>query len=299
MTRRTARSRSWGREGSRPAGSQAARARPQPPGPRHPNDRLGPPRQRVTAKRRVAAIEGSLPPEDIVLHVIAEAHQYASLEAYGRSLVDTPVEATPLSRIGKQTEDAVRAGMRGKPRDDIDKAVRRAVGDAVFRYILFLRMNTEAHELAGPTRRDACVRSVLVDGRNGRVQRGIRRGRRGADGVLAGLAVVAASLLATSLIEDDARGELERRYLGGQSALLRMPSKSGIASARSSTDCGRSPRHTSSGATRRPSVPIRSAGRSSTSGPPRGRSGLPTTPGSRRSSGLARTCGPRRSWSDG
>ena len=60
--------------------------------------------------RRVDALESSLDPREFAFHVIAEAREYANLEAYARALVDVPVEAAPMSRIGAHAESSVRAG---------------------------------------------------------------------------------------------------------------------------------------------------------------------------------------------
>ena len=117
----------------------------------------------MTTPRRVVALESSLDPREFVFHVIAEAREYANLEAYARSLVDVPVEAAPLSRLGAHAETSVRARMKGQPREKVDAAVRRAVGDAVFRYVLFLRLNTSALEMSEREGLRAAA-TVLLDG---------------------------------------------------------------------------------------------------------------------------------------
>ena len=75
--------------------------------------RRRPPGWRVTVARRVAALEASLGPTELVLHVLAEARTFASLEDYARSIIGQPVDAAPLSRIGAGTEASVRAAMKG------------------------------------------------------------------------------------------------------------------------------------------------------------------------------------------
>lgn len=180
----------------------------------------------MTATRRVAAIEASLGPLEVVLRVIAEAQEYASLDAYARGTAEVPVESAPMTRIWKETEASVRVAMKGKPRDDVDRAVRRAVGDATFRYLLFLRINTAAFEIADREglRASACtywMGSLLGGPREAdlepaewaehrKEQAECWRSWRG----------VVASLLVLSLVEDDAREQLEARYLGGRPALL-------------------------------------------------------------------------------
>jgi hypothetical protein len=68
--------------------------------------------------------------------------------ARARAVAEVPVEAAPMSRIGSEVEASVRSTMKGRPREEIEQAVRRALGDAAFRYILFLRLNAAALELA-------------------------------------------------------------------------------------------------------------------------------------------------------
>jgi hypothetical protein len=180
----------------------------------------------VTTKRQVAALEGSLDPLAVVLRVIAEAHEYASLDAYARAIAEQPVEIAPLTRISKEIESSVRTTMKGKPRDDVEATVRRAVGDGVFRYILFIRVNTAALEIAEREglRAAACfywMGCLLGGPREGdlepaawkehqKEQAECWRSWRG----------VVASILLLSLEEEDAREQLEARYLGGRTALL-------------------------------------------------------------------------------
>lgn len=165
-------------------------------------------------------------PHEIAFHVIAEACEYASLEAYARSFVDLPVEAAPLSRISAQVQASVRAQMKGQPRDKVDGAVQRAVGDAVFRYLLFLRLNTSALEMSQLEGLRAAATFYWMGCLLG--------GPREADLAPAAWAAhqaeqaeawmlwraMVASLLVVSLVEEEAREQLEGRYLGGQSALL-------------------------------------------------------------------------------
>ena len=65
--------------------------------------------------------------------------------------------------IGDRVEAAVRDAMKGQPRDAIEAAVRRAVGDGVFLFSLALGLNVVALEMrqaGGPARH----RRLLLDG---------------------------------------------------------------------------------------------------------------------------------------
>jgi hypothetical protein len=101
-----------------------------------------------TASRRVAKLEGALHPREAVLAWLVEAQQYPSLVDHVRSIAELPVEAAPLSVIGNRVEAAVRDAMKGMPRDAVEAAVRRAVGDGVFLFTLAIGLNAEALKLA-------------------------------------------------------------------------------------------------------------------------------------------------------
>jgi hypothetical protein len=180
----------------------------------------------MTAARRVAALESSLPPLDVVLRVLAEAQAYASLDAYARAVAEVPVEAAPISRIAADTETSVRAALKGKPREEVEAAIRRAVGDAIFRFILFLRINSEALAMAEMEGLRATAAFFWM----GCLLGGPREADLEPDEWQAHQAEqtaawrlwrgVVASLLVVTLVEEDAREELKARYLGGRPALL-------------------------------------------------------------------------------
>jgi len=176
----------------------------------------------VTLARRLAKLEASRTPTEIVLAWLAEAHTYATLPEYVASLTDAPKEAWPLWRIGAQVETAVRASGKRKP-PDVWQAVRRSVGDAFVLFELVLHLN--------------------VDGRAICDMEGLRwalltkwRGLLSAEGELAkrtGLgdpehaareARVWRDVLALSLTslytEQAARSSLEQAYFGGQRVLF-------------------------------------------------------------------------------
>jgi hypothetical protein len=96
----------------------------------------------------MAKLEGALAPREAVLAWLVEAQQYPSLEDHVRSIAELPVEAAPLSVIGNRVEAATRDVMKGQPRDAVETAVRRAVGDAVFLFSLALGLNVVALEVA-------------------------------------------------------------------------------------------------------------------------------------------------------
>jgi len=101
----------------------------------------------VTLSRRVAAIETSLSPVQLVLRWLAEAHAFGSLEAYVTSILDLPGDQQPIDRLCREAYEGVHARLRGKPAEQIRQAVNSALRETVFRFELVLRINVTAHEL--------------------------------------------------------------------------------------------------------------------------------------------------------
>jgi hypothetical protein len=100
----------------------------------------------AAAKRRLAKLEGSLPPRAAVLLWLEEAHAFPTLPAYIRSLLGKPLDEYPAERIIERVETAVRADMRGQPRASVEKAVRDRLRDAFFLFELAEKMNLKTAE---------------------------------------------------------------------------------------------------------------------------------------------------------
>ena len=101
----------------------------------------------MTLARRLAKLEASRTPTEIVLAWLAEVQAYPTLPEYVASLTDAPKESWPLERIGAQVETAVRASVKGKP-GDVWQAVRRSVGDAFVLFELVLHLNVDGRATA-------------------------------------------------------------------------------------------------------------------------------------------------------
>jgi hypothetical protein len=180
----------------------------------------------MTADRRLTAVETSLGPGELVRHVLAEALAFGSLEGYTRFMIGQPEEAAPLGRIATGTEASVRASMKGQPRDLVEDAVRRAVGDGMFAFILVLRINEAAFEIAQLEGLRASAAFFWMgalfsgpDEEDLEPAEWAEHTREHASAWQTWRAVVA-GLLATLTVEEDARAELEARYLGGQASLF-------------------------------------------------------------------------------
>jgi hypothetical protein len=137
--------------------------------------------------------------------------------------------------------------MKGKPQPEVEAAVRRAVGDAIFRFILFLRINTDALAIA----EKEGLRTAAAFYWMGCLLGGPREGDLEPEAWVAHRAEqtaawrlwrgVVASLLVLTLVEEDAREQLEARYLRGRPASWPSPRSTGIGSSSRLTGSGRCP----------------------------------------------------------
>jgi hypothetical protein len=109
----------------------------------------------MTAERRLARVETSLSPTQLVLRWLDEAHGFGDLESYVRSLFAGPILEGPLDRLARQAERGARVGGIGTRPEVVNKAVRTALRETFFRYELVLRINVVAH--------DVLDREVLID----------------------------------------------------------------------------------------------------------------------------------------
>jgi len=101
----------------------------------------------VTVARRLTTLELTLSPTQRVVAWLDEAHAFGSLNAYVDSLLDQPADAFPINRLARETVNATRAALRGKPPEVVDPAVRRSLRDTIFRFDLAMRINVTAHEM--------------------------------------------------------------------------------------------------------------------------------------------------------
>lgn len=102
----------------------------------------------TTAGRRLAKLEGSLRPREAVLAWLAEVQELTDIDDYSRHVAEVSVDDAPMSVIGRRIQAAVRDDMKGKPRDAVVEAVRRAFGDALFLFCLVFQVNIEAVQRA-------------------------------------------------------------------------------------------------------------------------------------------------------
>lgn len=100
----------------------------------------------MTLARRIAALETSLTPTQLVLRWLDEAHRYGTLEASAAALLDAPLDDMPLNRLCREAEESARGSVASRSREEVDRAVRKALREAVFRFFLVLRANVTTRE---------------------------------------------------------------------------------------------------------------------------------------------------------
>jgi hypothetical protein len=185
-----------------------------------------------TACRRVAKLESALHPREAVLAWLVEAQQFPSLEDHVRSVVELPVEAAPLSVIGDRVEAAVRDALKRRPRDTIEAAVRRAMGDGIFLFTLAIVLNAEALEVS----KVEGLRAAATFYWMGCLLGGPRAGdlppdeaktyRRELAGCWSQWRAVVDRLSLNARVEGEARARLEREFFGGHDVLFADASES-------------------------------------------------------------------------
>jgi len=171
----------------------------------------------VTTERRLAALEASLPPTGLVLRWLGEAHAYGSLEAYVASTLDEPGDEQPIDRLCREAYEGARARLRGKPAEQVRRAVHSALRQTVFRYELVLRIYTTAHELLD---REALIDAALSAHVALATSEDKRTRRANYAEHLARLRDLLAFRVSELRAEQEARAMVQERYFDGHAALF-------------------------------------------------------------------------------
>ena len=95
----------------------------------------------TTRKRRVKQLESELTPKQAFLLWLQEVQGFDNVLDYVRHLKTQPESAWPLVKLPKQVTDAIEKSMKGKPKDEIAKAVTQAVRDVLFLFKLWQEVN--------------------------------------------------------------------------------------------------------------------------------------------------------------
>ena len=173
----------------------------------------------MTLVRRLAALETSLTPTQLILRWLDEAHAFGDLESYVRSQLEEPTAEGPLDRLAREAASGVRVSLRGKRPEVVGAAVASALRETVFRFDLVLRILVTTHELLdreGPIQAALSAHIALLT-TEGRAQR--RRDPTYPErfATLRGLLIFR---LAELRAAQEARVTVEARYLAGHTALF-------------------------------------------------------------------------------
>jgi hypothetical protein len=99
----------------------------------------------MSQDRRLDKVAGSLTAKQAVILWLEEIRQYQSVYEYVQFLRGLPENAAPIPRLTGQIGHAVREAMKGRPKEFVEDAVRRAVKDVVFLVKLCNRINFKGY----------------------------------------------------------------------------------------------------------------------------------------------------------
>jgi hypothetical protein len=93
----------------------------------------------VTSERRLARVETSLSPTELVLRWLDEAHGHDSFVAYSRAIYALGPGALPLDRLVREARGCAEAGNRHGSREKRDETIRAAIRHTVFLFHLVMQ----------------------------------------------------------------------------------------------------------------------------------------------------------------
>ena len=100
----------------------------------------------TSGKRRLDKLEGNLTPKQAALLWLADAHQFDTMNEYADSLKGGPESAWPIPRLCDQMYASLTKAMKGKPKEELSPALRRAYLDVLFLFYLHQRVNATVME---------------------------------------------------------------------------------------------------------------------------------------------------------
>jgi hypothetical protein len=171
----------------------------------------------MTTERRIAAVESSLTPTELIVAWLTEAQVHSGVDALVRATLAEENFVPPLNRLGHAASDAARTRMNDKPRDEINRTCDQAVRETFFRFHLAMRIVTVCHDIlerdflltALYSTRMALLLRESEDGVHPDYLKEIEQLRD----------LVSLSLRSFKAV-GAAREEVERRYLAGHAALF-------------------------------------------------------------------------------
>ena len=112
----------------------------------------------MSVEGRLAKVETSLTPTQLVLRWLDEAHAFGDLESYVRSQLAEPSSEGPLDRLAREAASGVRVSLRGKRPEVVGAAVSSALRETVFRFDLVMRILVTTQDLLD---REGLIETVL------------------------------------------------------------------------------------------------------------------------------------------
>ncbi len=94
-----------------------------------------------SANRRLDKLESNLTPKQAMLHWMSGAHSFQTLEEYAAHMKGQPDNAWPLGRLGDQMKAAAEQSLKGRPKEEINRALRQTLLDALFLFFLHQQSN--------------------------------------------------------------------------------------------------------------------------------------------------------------
>ena len=183
---------------------------------------------------RLAKVETSLTPTQLVLRWLDEAHAFGDLESYVRSQLAEPSAEGPLDRLAREAASGTRASLRGKRPEIVASAIGSALRETVFRFDLVMRILVTTHDLL---EREGLIEAALSAHIALLTTEG-RAARRRDPTYLERFATLRGLLLfrlAELKAAQEARAIVEARYLAGHTALFPDAVKAWDEQVRSST----------------------------------------------------------------
>ncbi|HEY4896737.1 MAG TPA: hypothetical protein VII01_11665 [Solirubrobacteraceae bacterium] len=173
----------------------------------------------MSVEGRLAKVETSLTPTQLVLRWLDEAHAFGDLESYVRSQLAEPSSEGPLDRLAREAATGARTSLRGKRPEVVGAAVSSALRETVFRFDLVVRILVTTHELL---EREGLIEAALSAHLALLTTEGRATRRRDTTYVerfatLRGLLLLRVAELRAA---GEARSAVEARYLAGRTALF-------------------------------------------------------------------------------
>jgi hypothetical protein len=100
----------------------------------------------VTTERRLAKVEASLTPLELIRRWLGEAHRYDDFTAYAQARYPKGIEGLPLDRLVREARESAATAGRGRSHEERSKAAQTAMRQTVFLYQLVLRIWVLAEE---------------------------------------------------------------------------------------------------------------------------------------------------------